>query len=134
VDDITPQAIIAIGCLTVVGLVGLLIYEAVTDERADYAGICLDDITYERVDEARCGDFDDEGHDSADGVSLVWIDVSSTTHIPARGERVSASYGIRTVPKGKMLTIKTPITGGQAKTITRGGLGISGAVKGGSAS
>lgn len=133
-DDVTDAAVIAIAGLTAVGLVGLLIYTAVTDERADYAGICLDDVTYERVDEARCGDFDDEGHDSVDGLSLVWIDVSSATHIPARGERVSASYGIRTVPGGKMLTVKTPVTGGVAKTITRGGLGVSGAVKGGSAS
>ena len=133
-DEITPHAVTAIAGLTVVGLVGLFVYSAVTDERADYAGICIDDVTRERLDEGRCGDFDDEGRDSVDGVSLVWIDTASMTHIPARGERVSASYGIRTVPKGKMLSVKIPVTGGAAKTITRGGLGISGAVKGGSAS
>jgi hypothetical protein len=60
---------------------------------AQYGGICVDETTQERVDDERCGDYDDEGHAGNGGFFFMWIDTSSTHTVPARGQKVPATIG-----------------------------------------
>ncbi|MEU4804393.1 hypothetical protein [Actinosynnema sp. NPDC023587] len=91
---------------------------------ATHGGICVDEVTQERVDDDRCGDFDDEGRTSAGGFFFMWIDTGSARAVPARGQQVPATIGSRSVPAGTPIAKGMPVSGGSMTSIQRGGFGV----------
>jgi hypothetical protein len=98
---------------------------------AQYGGVCVDEVTQQRVDDDRCGDFDDEGRSSNGGFFFMWISTSSSHTVPAVGHKVPATVGSRTVPSGTPLAKGVPTTGGPMTSIARGGFGAKAGVSGG---
>ena len=97
-----------------------------------YAGVCVDEITQQRVDDSQCGDFDDEGRSSSSGSFFMWISTTSPTHIPAHGQPVVSTIGSRTVPAGTPVAKGLPASGGSMSSVVRGGFGVRAGVSGGS--
>ena len=99
---------------------------------ARYAGICVDPTTNQRVDDDRCGDFDDQGGTSG-GFFFMWIDMS-TYHgdVPAVGRPVPRTIGSRRVPAGTPIAKGVPRQGGSLAGIQRGGFGVKAGSTGGS--
>lgn len=91
---------------------------------AQQGGICVDEKTQERIDDDRCGDYDDEGRSSNGGVFFMWISTGSSYDVPARGQKVPATIGSRTVPAGTPIAKGLPPTGGSMSAISRGGFGV----------
>ena len=91
---------------------------------AQQGGICVDEATQERIDDERCGDYDDEGRSSSGGVFFMWISTGSSYDVPARGQKVPATIGTRTVPSGTPIAKGLPIAGGSMSSISRGGFGV----------
>lgn len=108
---LVAAALVAAGC------------SALDQPDAQYGGICVDEVTQDRVDDERCGDYDDEGHASAGGFFFMWIDTSSSHAVPARGQKVPATIGSRNVPAGTPIAKGVPIGGGSMTTIQRAGFG-----------
>lgn len=90
---------------------------------AQYGGVCVDETTHVRVDDSRCGDYDDEGRIDQGGHHMTWIHVGSTATVPAHGQHVPDNLGSRTVPKGTPIAKGVPAQGGQMATLQRGGFG-----------
>jgi hypothetical protein len=105
--------------------------DAFDPPNAQYGGICVDQVTEERIDDDRCGDFDDEGHASNSGTFFMWVSTSSDHMVPARGQRVPATIGSRTVPSGTPLAKGVPTAGGSMASISRGGFGVKAGTTGG---
>lgn len=91
----------------------------------------MDEKTQERVDDDRCGDWDDEGHASSGGFFFMWIDTHSNHAVPARGQKVPATIGSRTVPAGTAVAKGLPTSGGSMTSISRGGFGAKAGTSGG---
>jgi hypothetical protein len=98
---------------------------------AQYAGVCVDQVTQQRIDDSRCGDYDDEGRGSDSGSYFVWINTGSTHYVPGHGQRVEGSIGARTVPKGTPIAKGVPAQGGSMSSIQRGGFGMKSATTSG---
>lgn len=101
------------------------------DPDAQYGGICVDETTQERLDDERCGDYDDEGHGSHSGTFFMWISTGSSYYVPARGQKVPAHIGSRTVPAGTPIARGLPVSGGSMPSIHRGGFGAKAGTTGG---
>ncbi|MEV8439240.1 hypothetical protein AB0425_17835 [Actinosynnema sp. NPDC051121] len=86
---------------------------AVEQPDAKYGGVCVDEATQVRLDDERCGDYDDEGRNSHGGTFFMWISTSSSHDVPARGAKVPAHIGTRTVPAGTPIAKGLPISGGR---------------------
>lgn len=106
---------------------------------AQYAGICADknDI---RVDDSRCGDYDDEGFlSSSDGMHYVWMPMNyngGNYAIPQVGsysyQFIGKDKALNRVPKGTPLAKGVPSTGSKSMSaIQRGGFGIKSGTTGG---
>lgn len=104
------------------------------DPEAQYAGICVDQATEQRLPDEACGDYDDEGHGSHVGSYFLWIPMHSSYdyHVPPVGARTyeyidrNNAAGMRTVPKGTPLAKGVPSSGGKMSSIQRGGFGAAG--------
>ena len=98
---------------------------ASNEEEADYAQVCFDDGTGERVDDAQCNNSSADGRSS--GI-YAWYFYSRGASVPGVGQNRSSypSYS-RTVPTGAKASTGYSATGG---TVSRGGFG--GSAKGGS--
>lgn len=105
--------------------------DALDPPDAQYGGICVDQVTEERLDDARCGDFDDEGNTSSSGTFFMWVSTSSSHTVPALGQKVPSTIGSRTVPSGTPLAKGLPTTGGSMTSISRGGFGVKAGTAGG---
>ena len=83
-------------------------------DEPDYAAICVDPITEERIDDDLCDDSDDPSdyHGSGGGFFWFYVNTSSSHPIPAVGSRFNPGHGTYT---GSTLT-----RGG--KTVQRGGM------------
>lgn len=92
---------------------------------ADYAQVCFNDETGERVDDTQCGNSSTAGRNS--GI-YAWYFYSRGASVPGIGQNRSAypSYS-KTVPSGAKASTGYSSTGG---TVSRGGFG--GSAKGGS--
>ena len=108
--------------------------DASTDEPPDaqYAGICADknDI---RVDDSRCGDYDDEGFlASSDGLHYVWMPMNYNNGnyaVPPTGsyayQFIGKDKAVNRVPKGTPIAKGVPSKGAPSMSaIQRGGFGI----------
>lgn len=106
---------------------------ACTPPDAQYAGICVDPRTHQRVSDDRCGDYDNTGHaeHTTGGFFYMWFPTTYGGHIPPIGERAPAHAGTRTVPAGTPIARGVPPQGGSMSSITRGGFGIKAGTTGG---
>jgi hypothetical protein len=98
---------------------------ASNEDEADYAQVCFNDDTGERVEDSQCNNSSTEGRSS--GI-YAWYFYSRGASVPGVGQNRSAypSYS-RTVPAGAKASTGYSRTGG---TVSRGGFGSSS--KGGS--
>jgi hypothetical protein len=98
---------------------------ASNEDEADYAQVCFNDGTGERVDDAQCNNSSTDGRSS--GI-YAWYFYSRGASVPGVGQNRSGypSYS-RTVPTGAKASTGYSRTGG---TVSRGGFGSS--AKGGS--
>lgn len=102
------------------------------EEQPQSAGICVDEITGNRIDDEKCGEPDEEGRATGGGgFFFLWISTSSTHTVPAHGQRVHQSMGTRTVPHGTPVVRGLPAAGGSMPTLSRGGFGAGARVSGG---
>jgi hypothetical protein len=107
--------------------------DAFADPDAQYAGVCVNEITHERLDDEACGDYDDEGSGGGVGSYFLWMPISSgNAYIPPVGQKMPAGGpGIRKVPSGTPIAKGVPKTGGQVSAIQRGGFGVKAGSTGG---
>lgn len=99
---------------------------------AEYGGVCVDEKTGKRVDDDRCGDYDDHGHTSTPGMFFMWMPMNSGHPVPAVGERANLDHGKRTVPAGTPIARGVPTQGGTSMaSIHRGGFGAKAGTTGG---
>lgn len=98
---------------------------ASNEDEADYAQVCFNDDTGERVDDAQCNNSSTDGRSS--GI-YAWYFYSRGAGVPGLGQNRSGypSYS-RTVPTGAKASTGYSAKGG---TVSRGGFG--GSAKGGS--
>lgn len=101
---------------------------------AEYGGICVDKVTQQRLDDSRCGDWDDRGVFDGAGSYLLWYPMSYGGDVPAVGKR--AVGGVRSVPSGAPVSKGVPSSGASAKSggmtaIQRGGFGRASGTSGG---
>lgn len=78
------------------------------------AGVCVNPNSTppnQRVDDADCGDPDDDGDASNGGFTYVWFSTGSSYAIPARGQTVVVTNGARHFAKGTVVTRGLPATG-----------------------
>lgn len=100
---------------------------------AQYAAVCMDQRTGNRLDDDACGDWDDDGVGHAAGTYFLWMPLNGGGYIPPVGGHLPAnSPAVRTVPKGTPLAKGTPKTGGTTADIKRGGFGVKSGTAGGS--
>lgn len=107
--------------------------DALADPDAQYAAICINEQTQERLDDDACGDYDDEGHGTSAGSYFLWMPMSSgNAYIPPVGQRMPPNHpAVRTVPSGTPIAKGVPKTGGQVSAIQRGGFGVKAGTSGG---
>ncbi|MFD6070775.1 hypothetical protein [Amycolatopsis lurida] len=107
--------------------------DAFADPDAQYAAICVNEQTQERLDDDACGDYDDEGHSSGVGAYFLWMPLSAgNAYIPPVGQRMPPnSPAVRTVPAGTPIAKGVPKSGGQVSAVQRGGFGIKAGSTGG---
>ncbi|MET9260358.1 hypothetical protein [Amycolatopsis sp. NPDC004079] len=101
---------------------------------AEAGGVCVDKATGSRVEDSRCGDWDDRGWYDGPGSYMVWYPTSYAGDVPAVGQR--AVGGTRTVASGTPLAKGIPVSGASAKSggmsgLQRGGFGKASATSGG---
>jgi len=77
----------------------------------DYAAICVDPETDERVDDDECDDADDDYSGSSPGSGFFWYYLGASSRVPAVGSGVSGG------------SFRTP----SSSSVQRGGLDSSGA-------
>jgi hypothetical protein len=98
---------------------------ASNEAEADYAQVCFNDETGERVDDAQCGNSSSAGRSS--GI-YAWYFYSRGASVPAVGQNRSQYTGFtKSVPQGAKTSTGYSTKGG---TVSRGGFGSSS--KGGS--
>lgn len=97
-----------------------------------YGGICVDEVTYQRIDDDRCGDYDHEGSSSSSGTFIMWVNNASTTYIPPTGGSVPRDLGVRKVPSNTPIKMGVPKSGATSmNSLVRGGFGVKAATVGG---
>ena len=134
---------VALGGVVAV-VVGLGIYDLVTPDEPDGLAVCANPATNERVDDALCGDFGDEGGTVyPNGMTYMVFDNRFSSRyggsIPPVGQKLPAAGTrgfIRTYPKdftvGKGVDkAGSPMRAAVKSTVVRGGFGVKG-VSGGS--
>lgn len=104
------------------------------DPDAEYGGVCVDEVTQQRVDDDRCGDWDDSGHYHGGGTYMMWFPMTYAGDVPGVGQR--AYGGTRTVPAGKPVAKGIPAQGatkasGGMTSVQRGGFGVKAGTSGG---
>lgn len=95
---------------------------------AEYAGVCVEESTQNRLPDEACGDWDDKGQGGGVGSYFVWVSTGSGADVPPVGRRVDQSLGGRTFPPG------TPVAKGvspQGQKVQRGGFGVKAGTSGG---
>ena len=105
---------------------------------AQYAAICVDQRTGNRLDDDACGDWDDDGVGHTAGTYFLWMPMSaSNAYIPPVGGHLpDHTPAVTRVPKGTPLAKGTPKTGGKITDVQRNGFGkngLSGGSKAGAA-
>ena len=92
---------------------------------ADYAAVCVDPDTQERVDDDQCADDDSE----YDGVSsgFFWYYLGASSRVPAVGQTTSGGTFRGSTLNGTVQRGGLPSTGGSTvkSSTTRGGFGGS---------
>ncbi|BCW49434.1 Tat pathway signal protein [Arthrobacter sp. StoSoilB13] len=93
---------------------------ASSEQEADYAQVCFNDETGERVDDSQCNNSSSDGRGSA---IYAWYFYSRGASVPAVGQNRSSypSY-TKTVPQGAKTSTGYSTKGG---TVSRGGFGSS---------
>jgi hypothetical protein len=135
-DDFGP-IIGLIGC-AVTGVALITLLAAIDDEEAQdaqYAGVCVDRATEQRVDDSRCGDWDGEGVFDSGGTFMMWFPMNYGGDVPGVGQR--AYGGTARVPSGAPVAKGVPATGatkaaGGMAGVQRGGFGAKAGTSGGS--
>jgi len=107
---------------------------------AQYAGICADQNDM-RIDDSRCGDYDDEGFlSSSDGAHYIWYPMmynGGSYQVPGVGsyayQFIGKDKALTKVPRGTPIAKGVPATGSKSMSaIQRGGFGIKSGTTGGS--
>lgn len=101
---------------------------------AQYAAVCVDQATGNRLDDDRCGDWDDDGVGHAAGTYFLWMPMSSgNAYLPPVGQHIPPGTPmVRTVPPGTPVAKGAPTTGGKVSDVQRGGFGVKSGTAGGS--
>lgn len=101
---------------------------------AQYAAVCMDQRTGNRLDDDACGDWDDDGIGHTAGTYFLWMPMSaSNAYIPPVGGHFTGQTpAVTKVPKGAPVAKGTPKTGGQVGAVQRGGFGVKSGTAGGS--
>jgi hypothetical protein len=101
---------------------------------AQYAAVCMDQRTGNRLDDDACGDWDDDGIGHTAGTYFLWMPMSaSNAYIPPVGGHFTGQTpAVTKVPKGTPVAKGTPKTGGQVGAVQRGGFGVKSGTAGGS--
>ena len=93
---------------------------ASSEQEADYAQVCFNDETGERVDDSQCNNSSSDGRGSA---IYAWYFYSRGASVPAVGQnRNSYPSYTKTVPQGAKTSTGYSTKGG---TVSRGGFGSS---------
>ncbi|NYG54848.1 hypothetical protein [Nocardioides perillae] len=89
----------------------------------DYAAVCVDPETEERVDDQYC---DDDGGTGGVGAGFLWFYLGASSRVPALGGSVRGLGGTydRSGLRGSVQRGGLPTTGGSSvRSTTRGGFG-----------
>lgn len=92
----------------------------------DYAAVCVDPETEERVEDSQCAD--DGDYSSSSGTSgFFWYYLGASSRVPAIGSRASGGTFNGSSLSGKVQRGDLPRTGGSSvkSTTTKGGFGGS---------
>ncbi|XAS74742.1 Tat pathway signal protein [Micrococcaceae bacterium Sec5.1] len=93
---------------------------ASSEQEADYAQVCFNDETGERVDDTQCNNSSSDGRGSA---IYAWYFYSRGATVPAVGQNRNSYPGsVKTVPQGAKTSTGYSTKGG---TVSRGGFGSS---------
>jgi hypothetical protein len=93
---------------------------ASSEQEADYAQVCFNDETGERVDDTQCNNSSSDGRGSA---IYAWYFYSRGSSVPAVGQNRNSYPGsAKTVPQGAKTSTGYSTKGG---TVSRGGFGSS---------
>uniref|UniRef100_UPI003F4966BB hypothetical protein n=1 Tax=Amycolatopsis sp. CA-096443 TaxID=3239919 RepID=UPI003F4966BB len=97
-------------------------------------GVCVDKATGVRIDDARCGAWDDRGWYDGPDTYMTWYPANYAGDVPAVGQR--ATGGVRRVASGTPIAKGVPASGASAKSggmtaIQRGGFGKGAGTSGG---
>lgn len=93
---------------------------ASSEQEADYAQVCFNDETGERVDDSQCNNSSSDGRGSA---IYAWYFYSRGASVPAVGQNRNSYPGAaKTVPQGAKTSTGYSTKGG---TVSRGGFGSS---------
>jgi hypothetical protein len=93
---------------------------ASSEQEADYAQVCFNDETGERVDDTQCNNSSSDGRGSA---IYAWYFYSRGASVPAVGQNRNSYPGsVKTVPQGAKTSTGYSTKGG---TVSRGGFGSS---------
>jgi hypothetical protein len=109
-------------CLVVGGGLTALATLAEDGVEPEYAAVCMDQRTGNRLDDDACGDWDDDGVGHVAGTYFMWLPIGDGVNVPPVGRPLASGQGVRTVPRGASLAKGAPKAGG---AITRGGLGAT---------
>ncbi|CAA9379784.1 MAG: hypothetical protein AVDCRST_MAG32-1448 [uncultured Nocardioides sp.] len=95
---------------------------ASAEESPDYAAVCVDPETKERVDDDQC---DDDGDYNGVGGGFFWYYLGASSRFPAVGSTVTG--GTFSTPRGSIQRGGLPSTGGSSvkSSTTKGGFGGS---------
>lgn len=115
-----------------------LVAEALTgcgddnNKKADYAAICVNPVTNERIDDSQCHD-DREYDGHSGGFYWFYVPTGGGYVMPPVGNHYiingGATYHVPASTGGRTTTIQRggiPNTGGKVSTVSRGGFGGSG--------
>lgn len=104
---------IIIGLLALV--VGLTSLSACAQPEPEYAAVCVDPNTEERLPDSACGEaagYDDSGSDFLTYAVLWYMLMDSSRPYPAVGSKVNKSYFTTKLPSGKTYTTGLSSKGG----------------------
>ncbi|UKD50944.1 hypothetical protein L3Q65_00680 (plasmid) [Amycolatopsis sp. FU40] len=124
----------ALGCAAMVAGVLLSGCGVFGAPDAEAGGVCVDKATGMRIEDSRCGDWDDRGWYDGPGSYMVWYPATYAGDVPAVGQR--AVGGTRTVAGGTPLAKGVPVSGASAQSggmpgLKRGGFGKASGTSGG---
>lgn len=107
------------------------------DKKADYAAVCVNPVTNERIDDSQCHDNREyDGHSG--GYYWYYVPTGGSYIMPPVGGHYvvnnGGTYHVPTTVGGRTTTIQRggiPNTGGKVSTVSRGGFGGSSSGKAG---